>query len=233
MGLFSSKKTMATTKVPSAILIKKPNSPNEEDATIILPGSQEPKPKGISKGESMAEPIIFVKGTGKTNKAAYLVGAEKVPAAVVTRLLKDVQGLSGSKLDRSFYQGLVKYPTVLDALDAYGLSASVAVSSFQKLQEENQPVKNVASQRASKIVRAAELFSKGICKRFKGNPEEVVAAFLELVAKPEFKAEAIDCISTFKKNFGESKLGFIKTSNRKGNPAAQKALAQARAGKKK
>jgi len=181
----------------------------------------------------MAEPIIFVKGTSKTNKAAYLVGTEKVPAAVVTRLLKEVQGLSGSKLDRAFYQGLVKYPTVLDALDAYGLNAAVASSSFQKLQEENRVVPSPTSQRASKVARAAELFSKGICKRFKGTPVEVVEAFLELVGKPEFKTEAVDCITAFKKNFGETKLGFIKTSNRKGNPAAQKALAESRAGKKK
>ena len=94
-------------------------------------------------------------------------------------------------------------------------------------------VLNPASQRASKVAEAAELFSKGICKRFKGSPEEVVDAFLETVTRPEFKSEAVDCISAFKKNFGESKLGFIKTSNRQGNPAAQKALAKARAGKKK
>jgi hypothetical protein len=181
----------------------------------------------------MADPIIFVKGTGKANKAAYLVGAEKVPASVITRLLTALSGLSGAKLDRSFYQGLEKYPAVLDAIDAYGLSPAFAVSSFLKLQEENRPAPNPASQRASKVVRAAELFSKGICKRFKGTPEEVVAAFLETVAKPEFKTEVVDCISAFKKNFGESKLGFIKTSNRQGNPAAQKALAKARAGKKK
>jgi len=181
----------------------------------------------------MAEPIIFVKGTGKTNKAAYLVGTEKVPASVITRLLTALSSLSGAKLDRAFYQGLEKYPTVLDSLDAYGLTPALAVSSFKKLQEENRPAPTPASQKATKVARAAELFSKGICKRFKGSPEEMVAAFLELVAKPEFKSEAIDCISAFKKNFGESKLGFIKTSNRQGNPAAQKALAKARAGKKK
>jgi len=181
----------------------------------------------------MADRIIFVKGTGKANKAAYLVGVEKVPAAVITRLMTGLSDLSGSKMDRAFYVGLAKYPKVLDALDNYGISPAVAVSSFKKLQEENQPVKNVASQRATKVARAAEIFSKGICKRFKGTPEEVVDAFLDLVSKPEFKAEAVDCISAFQKNFGESKLGFIKTSNRKGNPAAQKALAKARAGKKK
>jgi len=172
----------------------------------------------------MAEPIIFVKGTGKANKAAYLVGTEKVPAAVVTRLLTALNDLSGAKLDRSFYQGLEKYPAVLDALDAYGLTPSVAVGSFKKLQEENRAVASPESRRPSKEARAAELFSKGICKRFKGTPEQVVDAFLEVVAKPEFKTEAVDCISAFKKNFGESKLGFIKTSNRKGNPAAIEAL---------
>ena len=181
----------------------------------------------------MAEPIIFVKGTSKANKAAYLVGTEKVPAAVVTRLLTALHDLTGSKMDRAFYQGLAKYPKILDALDAYGLNPAVAMGSFKKLQEENQPMKSAASQRPSKVVRAAELFSKGICKKFKGTPEEMVDGFLELVSKPEFKSEAVDCISAFKKNFGESKLGFIKTSNRQGNPAAQKALAKARAGKKK
>jgi len=156
-----------------------------------------------------------------------------VPAAVVTRLLTALKDLSGAKLDRSFYQALDKYTPVLDALDAYGLTPAVAVASFRKLQEENQVVKTPASQKPSKVARAAELFSKGICKRFKGTPEEMVDAFLDLVSKPEFKSEAVDCISAFKKNFGESKLGFTKTSNRQGNPAAQKALAKARAGKKK
>jgi hypothetical protein len=152
---------------------------------------------------------------------------------VVTRLLTAVQDLSGSKLDRAFYQGLEKYPKVLDALDAYGLNPTKAVGSFQKLQEENRPARDLTGRRQSKVVRTALVFSKGICKKFKGSPEEMVTAFLEMVLKPEFKSEAIDCITAFKKNFGESKLGFIKTSSRKGNPAAQKALAKARAGKKK
>jgi len=181
----------------------------------------------------MAEPIIFVKGTGKANKAAYLVGTEKIPAAVVTRLLTALKDLSGAKLDRSFYQALDKYTPVLDALDAYGLTPTVAVESFRKLQKENQAVPDPAKQRPSKVARMAEVISKGICKRFKGTPEEMVDGFLEMVGKPEFKSEAVDCISAFKKNFGESKLGFTKTSNRQGNPAAQKALAKARAGKKK
>lgn len=190
------------------------------------------QPTSLAQGETMANPIIFVKGTGKANKAAYLVGTEKVPAAVITRLLTAIGDGLGSRLDRAFYQGLEKYPKVLDAIEAYGLTPAGAVGSFRKLQEENQVIRT-STQRPSKVVRAAELFSKGICKRFKGTPEEVVDAFLELVAKPEFKTEAIDCISAFKRSFGETTLGFIKTSDRKGNPAAQKALAKARARKKK
>ena len=176
----------------------------------------------------MADRIIFVKGTGKANKAAYLVGVEKVPAAVITRLMTGLSDLSGSKMDRAFYVGLAKYPKVLDALDNYGISPAVAVSSFKKLQEENQPVKNVASQRATKVARAAEIFSKGICKRFKGTPEEMVDAFLEIVAKPEFRKETVDVVSAFLKNHGKSTLGYVKTSNRKGNPKAQEALAKRR-----
>ena len=54
----------------------------------------------------MAEPVIFVKGTGKTNKSAYLVGTEKVPAAVITRLLTSLQDLAGLQARSCFLPGL-------------------------------------------------------------------------------------------------------------------------------
>ena len=177
----------------------------------------------------MSEPIIFIKGTSKTNRAAYLVGTEKVPAAVITRLLTSLDGLSDKKLDRAFYQGLEKYPSVLDALDVYELTPAVAAEVFQRLQNENRPVANSSSQRPSKLIKAVKVLSKVICKKYKGSPEEVVDAFLALVTKPDFKSEAINCISEFKNNFGVSKLGFIKTSNRKGNSAAVEALSDYRA----
>jgi len=177
----------------------------------------------------MTIPIHYVPGKGKTNKAAYLVGTEKVPAAVITRLLTALQDQAGAKLDRMFYQGLEKYPTVLDTIDTYQLTPADAVAAFTKIRSENEKAQAPKQQRASKTEKAAETFAKGICKRFKGSPEEMVGAFLEVVSKPEFRAEAVDVISAFQKNFGQSSLGFIKTSNRKGNPAAQKALAKRRA----
>ncbi|HWQ08913.1 MAG TPA: hypothetical protein VN436_07395 [Holophaga sp.] len=185
------------------------------------------------KEELMTNLINYVPGKGKENKAVYLVGTEKVPAAVITRLLNNLSGMTGPKLDRSFYQGLSKYPRVLDALDAYSLAPVVAVESFKHLQEQNRVEKTSAQKRASKVEKAAEVFAKGICKRFKGAPEEMVAAFLEIVSKTEFKNEVTDIVAAYEKNFGRSTMGYIKTSKRKGNPAAQKALAKMRIQKAK
>jgi len=176
----------------------------------------------------MTNPIHYVPGKGKANRAAYLVGTEKVPAAVITRLLTALQDQSGAKLDRMFYQGLEKYPAVLDALDAYKLPPSDAVAAFAKIQEENVKARAPKQERTSKVEKAAEIFAKGICKRFKGTPEEMVDAFLEIVAKPEFRKETVDVVSAFLKNHGKSTLGYVKTSNRKGNPKAQEALAKRR-----
>ena len=103
-----------------------------------------------------------------------------------------------------------------------------AVAAFAKIRNENEKAQAPKQQRASKVERAAEAFAKGICKRFKGSPEEIVDAFLEIVGKAEFKIEAVDVISAYQKNFGQTSLGYIKTSNRKGNQAAQDALAKRR-----
>ena len=185
----------------------------------------------VAQGDRMSDSIDFKKGTGKKDRAVYLVGTKTIPAAVITRLLPSLVGLSGPKLDRSFYQGLEKYPEALDVLDGLEITPALAVERFQALQKESKPV--ASTKRVSRTVKTAELFSKGICKRFKGTPEEMVAEFLEAVSKPEFKAEAIDCITAYEKTNGKNTSGFIKTSSRKGNPAAQKALAKARAAKKK
>ena len=181
----------------------------------------------------MTSIIRYVPGSGRSNKAVFLVGSETLPMVVVTRLLNGLNGFSGAKLDRAFYQGLSKYPKVLDVLDSCHMTPEAAIESFKKLQEENRPKKAARGTRPSKIQKTAEVFAKGICRRFKGTPEEMVTSFLEIVAKPEFKKETIDVISAYEKNFGKTNLGHIKTSVRKGNPAAQKALAMHRKARKK
>ncbi len=172
----------------------------------------------------MSTPINFVPGKGKDQRASYLVGTEKIPAAVVTRLLNNTKGTSGAKADRVFYQSLEKYPKVLDAIDLYELSPTSALDLFRRLHDENQAPAPTSGTRASKMQKAAEVFSKGICKRFKGTPEEMVSEFLEVVSNPEFKVEAVDVIAAYEKNYGKTATGFVKTSKRKGNPKAQAAL---------
>lgn len=181
----------------------------------------------------MADLIIFIKGTSKADKAAFLVGKEKVPAAVVTRLLFSLHGLSGPKLDRTFYQGLAKYPAVLDSLDAHEVTPIQAVERFQELQSANRPTKAEGLKRASKVERMAEATAKVLCKRFKGSSSEIVEEFLQVMRKPEFKVKVQEFINGFEESFGKNGLGYIKTSARKGNPEAKKALAKARTANRK
>lgn len=187
------------------------------------------------KGDTMVkEKIIYIKGSSKSDKAVYLIGKEKLPAVTVTRLLPELAKYSGPKLHRELYTGLQKFPAVLDAMDALEITPEDAVETFQRLYQENRPKTGGTGQRATKIEKIAEVVSKAICKKIKaGEPEEMVAKFLTLVNKEEFKEEAVDFIRVYKKQFGINNLGFIKTSERKGNPAAQKALAKARAAKGK
>jgi hypothetical protein len=180
----------------------------------------------------MSNPFTFIKGSGKQNKASYKLGKALVPAAVITRVSKAVAGLPDHRQALVFYSKLQKeYSTFLDELD----KAKIDYLDALKQMVELKPKKPAGTgQRITKVEKNAELFSKIICKRFKkDSTEEMVDAFLKSVNSPEFKKEAMDFINIYEKQHGRNTQGFIKTSNRKGNPAAQKALAKARAAKKK
>jgi len=183
-------------------------------------------------GGVMSELINFIKGTSKSDKASYGVGKDKVPASVVTRLLTAVQDASGSKLDREFYRAMAKYGKVLDSLDALGVTPTQAVERFRSLQIENRPAKAEGARRATKVEKVGEAVAKVLCKRFKGSATEIVDEFMQIMKKPEFKAKVAECIDGYETTYGKNALGYIKTSGRKGNPAAQKALAKARVGKR-
>jgi len=98
-----------------------------------------------------------------------------------------------------------------------------------------KPVKATGGtgERAGKVEKTAEALVKGICKRFKGTPAEMIESFLKVVTGEEFKKEAEDIIRSYQKQFGTGNTGFTKTSGRKGNPKAIKALAAAREAKGK
>lgn len=174
-------------------------------------------------------PINYVPGTSVTDKAEYTLGKVSIPAATVTRLLDKVEGKSGASLDRLFYQSLMKYGEFLEALEKADIAPAKAIEVFRSL----KPVKMPVGDRASRMEKLAEVLAPKICQRFAGEePETIIDAFLAAVAKPEFKIEALDVIKSHKASFGMSPTGHIKTSGRKANPKALKALAAYRKGKK-
>lgn len=176
-------------------------------------------------------PITYQPGTGIKDRAQYALGKATIPAAMVTRMLKGLPA-TGS-IDRYFFTSLAKHGAFLDALEAAQIAPAKAIETFKSLKP--LPVAKTG-ERASRIEMLAEALAPKICQRFGGeDPQEVVAAFLAAVAKPEFKAEAVDIIKAHKAAHGMTPTGHIKTSDRKANPKALRALAEFRkkAAKKK
>jgi len=185
-------------------------------------------PNTISKGETMDQ-ITYHPGSGRSKKAEYRIGKLSIPASAITRVINGIGSKTGAALDRAFYQGLVKYENVLEALEAAKIQPADAVKVFHSL----KPVKaNETGERSSKAKKTAEIFAKSIVKRFKGeDPSKLVEDFLAMANDDEIKKEMVEIIKEYKANFNVSPTGHIKTSNRKANPNALKALAAARAKK--
>jgi hypothetical protein len=218
MGLFT-KKAVDQTK-----------SGGQPSSITSLPPSPAPQPTGDNMPVvKKANLFSYIKGQGKSDKAEYRFGKVSIPAAVISRLEKEVAGKPENRQNHIIYAALEKkYSPFLDAVEAAEMEYSEALSSMVAV----KPVRSQGTgQRASKVEKLAELVSKTICKRFTGKPFEMVDLFIEMVNKPDFRGEAIDCIEAYEKQFGMVN-GKVKTSNRKGNPAAIKALAKARAAKK-
>lgn len=170
--------------------------------------------------------ITYHPGTGVKDKAEFRLGKAKVPASVVTRLLKSVAGKSGAGLDRVFYQGLAKYTTFLVAMEAGNVTPEDAVRLFTSL----RPGK-VGKLR---IEREAEGLAKILAKKYaKISPDEMVEKFIATANRPEFKKEVVDILKSFERQFKRNAFGRIKTSARTGNKSAIKALAEFRAKKNK
>lgn len=176
--------------------------------------------------------ITFHPGSGKTEKAAYRLGKQFVPAAVITRIIAEAEGKSEQRKAALVYSKLAKnYSSFIEEMDKADLDYVAALEQMKAL----KPVKATGGtgERAGKVEKTAEALVKGICKRFKGTPAEMIESFLKVVTGEEFKKEAEDIIRSYQKQFGTGNTGFTKTSGRKGNPKAIKALAAAREAKGK
>ena len=175
--------------------------------------------------------IKYIKGTGgKGDKASFLVGKTVVPASVITRIERACEGKPEQRQSFIIYAALEKkYAPILEALDNLKMSYPDALKQMVAL----KPVKVTGTtSRVPKLVKICESIAKGVAKRMKGEPREIVASFVALVGDVAFQNELEGILETYKNQNGLSPTGFIKTSSRKANPKAMKALAAARAAKK-
>lgn len=192
-----------------------------EPATITLAF----EPKG---DEPMS--IKFVKGTGKGDRASFMVGKSVVPVSVISRVEKACAGKPEQRQGFIIYSALEKkYTPALEAIDKLGISYTEALKQMISL----KPAKVAGTgTRVPKLVKTAESIAKGVVKRFKGTPKEIVASFVALAGETTFQDELVGILEAYQKQNGLSPTGHIKTSTRKANPKAMKALAAARAAKK-
>lgn len=168
--------------------------------------------------------ITYHPGKGVKDKAEYRLGKASVPKSVITRLLKSMEGKAGVALDRVFYQGMAKYGTFLEAMEANNITPENALKEFQALKPRKAGT--------LRIQREAEGVAKILAKKYANlSPKEMAEKFVATVNRQEFKDEVIDILKGFEKNYKRSATGRIKTSNRIGNSKAIKALAAFR-GKK-
>ena len=198
---------------------------------VSLPTTPQAETQPNQEKNTMTSSISYNPGTGKADKAFFKLGKTSVPVAVISRIGRAIEGLTPTKASFIIYNKLApKHGAFIEEMDKAEMDYYDATLAMLGM----RPVRVPSTGRTSKTktLRAAEIFGKAICKRFKGTPEEMLNAFLQVVNKEEFKTEALDVIKAFEKNFKRNTMGYIKTNDRKGNPAAIKALKD-RAAKKK
>lgn len=205
-----------------------PPTPLIPDTIPTTSQALEPAPQ---EKETMASTISYNPGSGKADKAFFKLGKAMVPVAVISRIGKAIEGLTPTKASFIIYNKLaLKHGGFIEEMDKAEMDYYDATLSMLGM----RPVK-VASKgvRTSRVSLTAEAMAKSICKRFKGEPQEMMNSFLLVVNGAEFKKEVTDILNSYKNQFGLSTLGYIKTSSRKANPAAMKALEKFRKAKKK
>lgn len=168
--------------------------------------------------------ITYHPGKGVKDKAEYRLGKAGVPKSVITRLLKAIDGKTGVALDRLFYQGMARYGSFLEAMEAHNITPELAVKEFIGL----------LPRKAGKLrlEREAEGVAKILAKKYANlSPKEMVEKFVATANRQEFKDEVADILKGFEKTYKRNAFGRIKTSNRMGNSKAIKALAEFRSKK--
>jgi len=209
--------------IPSTVQTKTPIDQSQDGGRLAQPKAEEPQPK---ENTAMTIAITYTEGTGRTDKAKFHIGKAAIPSSMVTKLLKKVEGKTGSTLDRIFWTSIPKHAAFIEAMDANNITPAEAVQAFKVL----KPAKVAkAPGRAAKGSGFASVLAKMICRRLVGDkPEQLYMNFLEQVSKPEFSELVIGMMAKAAEEHGTSPSGHIKVSKRKANPNALNALKEAR-----
>ncbi len=170
--------------------------------------------------------IQYQPASGKGNRATFVCGKASVPAAMVSRLLKGIEGKSDTTKTRIFISKLAtRHGDFLDAMEKAEVSFQDAIQKMAEL----SPVKEKATPR---ITKEASAVAKLLCRKYSGKTaDEMFAAFIETVFRPEFKALVIDLTGENEKKFGRNAQGRIRVRPERKDLAGN--AAKARAGRKK
>lgn len=160
--------------------------------------------------------IIYQKGTGRKDRASFVCGKSRLPAAVATRLFKEIEGLSDGALVRKVIQKLAsKHDDFLDAIDKLGLTYPQAV----------QEMKNAAPKRVSgkpRIGKEAIGVARMLCRKYSNQEvEAMLAGFMETIGRPEFKALVIELVNQNLEKFGRNGQGKIRVRAERKGPASK------------
>jgi hypothetical protein len=170
--------------------------------------------------------IKYQPGTDKSNRAAFVCGKASIPAAMISRVLKAIEGKSDSVRTRTFIAKLApKHGDFFDAMEKAGISDQEAIKQLTEL----APVKEKA---APRITKEASAVAKMLCRKYaKKTPDEMFSAFTETMSRPEFKVLVIELVSEFEKKFRRNPQDRIRVRPERKDLAGN--AAKARAGRKK
>lgn len=172
--------------------------------------------------------IVFRKGTGRKDRATFACGKHSVPAALVTRLLRELAGLGEAAMVRKFITKLgTRHEGFLEALDKAGISYPQAIEEMRK----SSPRRSSGKPRISK---EAEAVARMLCRKYsEKDPAAMLASFLETVTRPEFQEKVVELIQANLAKLGRNAQGRIRVRAARKGPYPTAPLEKARAARAK
>ncbi len=170
--------------------------------------------------------LKYEAGTGKGNRAVFVCGKATVPAAMISRLLKEIEGKPEATQARILISKIApRHGAFLEAMEKAEISYQVAIQTMIEL----APVKTKGTPR---ITKEASAVAKLLCRKYSNKTaDEMFASFIETVFRPEFKTLVLELTGENEKKFGRNTQGRIRVRPERKDLAGN--AAKARAGRKK